>query len=66
MKTIKEVLIGRDGMTAEEADEAIANTIEELQDLLTQGGSLGAAEDVIYTNFALEPDYLEELFPKLF
>lgn len=55
---IKEVLMRRDGMSAEAADEMIMSAYQELQDRLAIG------EDAYYIceeYFGLEPDYLMDL-----
>lgn len=58
-ESIKEVLIGRDGMTADEADEAIKLAKADFDDFLADG-NIPAAEEVLSDHFGLEPDYLDE------
>lgn len=65
VEPIKEVLMTRDGLTAEEADERISEVKEQLNELLEDGGSLDQAEEIIEDEFGLEPDYLEELLGQL-
>jgi hypothetical protein len=60
METIKEVLMRRDGMSAEEAQDLIAEAKEALQEHI-ESGDLLAAEDICQEWFGLEPDYLMEL-----
>ena len=60
METIKQVLMRRDGMSATEADEQIADAKEQLQEYLKDGDIL-AAEDICAEFFGLEPDYIMEL-----
>jgi hypothetical protein len=63
MESIKEILMTRDDMTAEEADDLIAQA----QDDFNAGyhvdrGELAAAENICSVWFNLEPDYLIEFF----
>lgn len=60
MKTIKEILMQRDNMTAEEADELIEEAKDELRQYLDEGDTF-AAENICEVYFGLEPDYLDEL-----
>ena len=60
MKTIKQVLIERDGITSAEADELIEEAREQLMKYVEDGDVCGA-EDVCQEYFGLEPDYLDEL-----
>ena len=62
MSRIKKVLMKRDGMTSEEADNLIDEAKEALQNYLDGGDSFGA-ENVCEEFFGLEPDYLYELIP---
>lgn len=59
-KTIKQVLIERDGMTAKEADELIENAKAQLQEYLEEGDFAGY-ENICEEFFGLEPDFLDEL-----
>lgn len=60
METLKEVLIRRDNMTAQDAEELIQNAREDLHDRL-------AANEYVDDSgfmaewFGLEPDYIFEL-----
>lgn len=56
--SIKRILMKRDGLTSEEADEQIAEAKAELKDRLAQGDM---PFDICEKHFGLEPDYLEEL-----
>ncbi len=60
MESIKQVLMRRDGMTSDEADDLIAEAKEQLLGYLEEG-NLEAAEDICAEYFGLEPDYLMEL-----
>ena len=62
MSKIKKVLMKRDGMSSEEADNLIDEAKEALQNYLDEGDSFGA-EHVCEEFFGLEPDYLDELIP---
>ena len=54
METLKEVLMRRDGMSSEEADEAIIEAAE----LVFDGAD---PEEVLAYEFGLEPDYVFDL-----
>ena len=60
METIKQVLMRRDGLTKESADELIADAKATL-DAYFQEGDLESAENICEEFFGLEPDYLFEL-----
>ena len=53
-ETIKQVLMRRDGLSADEADELI----EYAKELVADGED---PEEVCYDEFGLEPDYVFEL-----
>ena len=57
METIKEVLIRRDGMTFEEADDMLKEAREEFDRLIEDGE---IPYDFCEEWFGLEPDYLVE------
>jgi len=61
MRTIKEILIKRDGLSADEADELILEAKEDFEYCLAQG-DMDGAENICEVHFGLEPDYLEEFF----
>ena len=60
MSKIKQILMKRDGMTSEGANNLIDEAKEALQNYLDEGDSFGA-EHVCEEFFGLEPDYLDEL-----
>jgi hypothetical protein len=60
MRTIKQVLIDRDGLTEVEADERIEEAREALHSYI-EAGNLFDAEEVCSEYFGLEPDYIDEL-----
>lgn len=62
MNKIVRILMKRDGMTYEEANNLIDEAKEALQNYLDEGDSFGA-ENVCEEFFGLEPDYLYELIP---
>jgi isopropylmalate/homocitrate/citramalate synthase len=62
METIKQVLMRRDGMTAEEAEALIEEAVEELRD---SSMNMLDAEQICQDYFGLEPDYLMELINRL-
>ena len=55
-ETLKQVLMRRDGMTSEEADEAIAEAKEMLAN-----GEYEDPEECLACEFGLEPDYVWDL-----
>lgn len=61
MKSIKKILIERDGMKPEDADALIAEAQAEFDDFLAEG-DLEAAENICSDWFGLEPDYVVEFF----
>jgi hypothetical protein len=56
-KSLKRVLIQRDDLTEEEADELIAEAKEEFHRMLENGED---PSDICETFFGLEPDYLDD------
>ena len=60
METIKQVLMRRDGMTADEADDLIEDAKGNLHHYL-EIGDMEAAENICQEYFGLEPDYIMEL-----
>jgi hypothetical protein len=58
MNSIKQVLMRRDGLTEEEADDLI---LQAKTDLLERVDSGETPFDICQEWFGLEPDYLEEL-----
>lgn len=58
MKTIKQILIERDGMTGEEADDLIDQARKDLMERLDAGE---IPDDICEEWFGLEPDYFDEL-----
>lgn len=62
METLKQVLMCRDGLTSQEANEAIQEAREALHQYLEKGDMKGA-ENICEEYFGLEPDYfLDVLF----
>lgn len=60
MENIKQILMRRDGMSAEEADLLITLAKEKLNGYLVEG-DMFSADEVCMEFFGLEPDYLMEL-----
>lgn len=59
-RTIKQILMSRDGMSAMDADEEIKAASETLQEYLAEG-DFESAHYVCEEFFGLEPDYVFEL-----
>jgi len=57
-ESIKEILMRRDSLTAQEADKLIEDAKDDMYERLTNGEM---PEDICADWFGLEPDYLEEL-----
>lgn len=55
-ESLKDVLMRRDGMTSEEADEAI----KEAKQAVFEGED---PEEVLLDHFGLEPDYFWDILP---
>lgn len=62
MKTIKEVLMERDGMSEKEADNLIAEAKQDFNDRLETGES---PMDICEEWFGLEPDYVDKFLKSL-
>ena len=58
--SIKQILIQRDGLSAEEAEELIDDARDDMNYRL-ENGDLDGAYRVCQDHFGLEPDYLDEL-----
>lgn len=58
MESLKEVLMRRDGLTEQEANEQIQDAREELNDRLANGEM---PDDICEELFGLEPDFLFDL-----
>jgi len=61
MKSIKEVLMKRDGIMEEEAEELIEDARKDLQNRLLHPHKFGSPEEICADHFGLEPDYIMEL-----
>lgn len=61
METLKEVLMERDGITEEEADELIEEARMVLEEYI-ENGNIDNAYEICAEMFGLEPDYLLDLF----
>ena len=59
-ESIKEILIRRDKMTPEEADDLIQDAKDQLNEYLDDG-MVFTAMNICEEFFGLEPDYMEEL-----
>jgi len=59
-ESIKQILMRRDGMTSQEADDLIEEAREQLQEYLTDDDQ-ESAYNICQEYFGLEPDYIDEL-----
>ena len=60
MDNLKDILMIRDGITEEEANELIEEARTQLQEYLDEGNT-EAAYEICSECFGLEPDYIMEL-----
>lgn len=60
MNGIKEVLMNRDGLTEQDANEIVSMMKEEFYDIAETGGSLDDVEELLYGE-GLELDYIFDL-----
>ena len=60
-ETIKQVLIRRDKMTVEDADDLIRQAKQDFNSRIENGESYFEMEDFCNEWFGLEPDWLDEL-----
>ena len=58
--SIKQILMQRDGLSAEEAEELIIEARNDMNYML-ENGDVDGAYNVCQDHFGLEPDYLDEL-----
>jgi hypothetical protein len=61
MNKIVEVLMERDNISQEEAEDLLNEAKEEAQNILEEDGSLEDIECILMDYFGLEPDYIFEL-----
>lgn len=54
---VKKILMERDGLTADEAQQLMADTLAELLDCT----NILEADEILMDNLGLGPDYLEDL-----
>ena len=64
MRSIKEVLMTRDGLSEEEAIEQVEDA-KKLLDSYLKDGNFSSADEICQTEFGLEPDYLMDLIDYL-
>jgi predicted DNA-binding protein (UPF0278 family) len=60
-ESIKSILIRRDKMTSDEADDLIQEARQQFNSYL-EAGDITSAEDICSEYFGLEPDYIIEFF----
>jgi len=60
-ETLVKVLMTRDKISREEAEDLIQQAVEDLKERLDEGDDLESCYDICEEWFGLEPDYLEEL-----
>jgi len=57
MNRVVEILMKRDDMSQQEAEELVSETADEL----LAGDSIFDADDIIMSNLGLEPDYIFDI-----
>ena len=60
-ESIKQILIRRDEMSPEDAEDLIQEARDELA-FYIESGDLDSAENICQEYFGLEPDFLDELY----
>ena len=61
MKRIVDILMKRDHVTKEEAENILKNVREEIQEVISIGGDYTEVEDIVMSELGLEMDYIDEL-----
>lgn len=61
MNNVVKILMERDDISAEEARALVEETREEINDVLSSGGSYDEIEEIIADNLGLEMDYIFDL-----
>ncbi len=61
MKSVLEVLMERDGMSEEDANDLINEAKEEANNVLENNGGLDDIEAILKDYFGLEPDYIFDI-----
>ena len=61
MNNVVKILMNRDGVSAKEARALVEETREEINDVLSSGGSYDEIEEIIADNLGLEMDYIFDL-----
>ena len=60
MESIKEILVRRDGMTPQEAEEYIQSVAEEFR-VAVEENDFDMAQDILQDSFSLEPDFIPDM-----
>ena len=61
MNAIVKILMERDDMSQEDAEDLLNEAREEANNLLEQDAGILEIEDILYSYFGLEPDYIFDL-----
>ena len=61
MNRVVKILMDRDDISAKEARALVEETREEINDVLSSGGSYDEIEEIIADNLGLEMDYIFDL-----
>jgi uncharacterized protein YpuA (DUF1002 family) len=60
MESIKEILVSRDGITPQEAEEYIQSVAEEFR-VSVEENDFDMAQDILQDSFSLEPDFIPDM-----
>ena len=61
MERIVKILMERDKISQEEAEDLFRMAKEEALDVVNEGGNLDEIEEIVYDYFGLEADFVEDL-----
>ena len=61
MERVVKILMERDKISQEEAEDLFRMAKEEALDVVNEGGNLDEIEEIVYDYFGLEPDFVEDL-----
>lgn len=60
---IKQILMSRDGLSSDDADDLIEQVQQEIEDAIDRVCDLDELEEIIEDHLGLEPDFLETFIP---
>ncbi len=60
-ESVIRIIMERDSMSRESAEDTVETTIEELKEAMDEGEDHESLTDILMDNLGLEPDYLMDL-----